>query len=115
MNRKQGILGLLAGKTKKVATVEEMNEAAAAGWAGEEGGGNVYADLGYLDAAAMLDKARRVVRIAVAIEARQWSPEQAAAALDMTPLKLRELLAGRFRTYSVEDLERLALSIEGGA
>src|SRR5690554_8011587 len=89
MNRKQGILGLLAGKTKKVATVEEMNEAAAAGWAGEEGGGNVYADLGYLDAAAMLDKARRVVRIAVAIEARQWSPEQAAAALDMTPLKLQ--------------------------
>jgi antitoxin PrlF len=28
-------LGLLAGKTKKVATIEEMNEAAAAGWAGE--------------------------------------------------------------------------------
>jgi bifunctional DNA-binding transcriptional regulator/antitoxin component of YhaV-PrlF toxin-antitoxin module len=29
-------LGLLAGKTKKVATIEEINEAAAAGWAGEE-------------------------------------------------------------------------------
>ena len=29
-------LGLLAGKTTKVATVEEMNEAAAAGWAGEQ-------------------------------------------------------------------------------
>ena len=28
-------LGLLAGKTRKVATIEEMNEAAAAGWAGE--------------------------------------------------------------------------------
>lgn len=28
-------LGLLAGKTDKVATIEEMNEAAAAGWAGE--------------------------------------------------------------------------------
>ncbi|MGH9513390.1 MAG: AbrB/MazE/SpoVT family DNA-binding domain-containing protein [Terriglobales bacterium] len=27
-------VGLLAGKTKKVATVEEMNEAAARGWAG---------------------------------------------------------------------------------
>jgi len=26
-------LGLLAGKTKKVATIEEINEAAAAGWA----------------------------------------------------------------------------------
>jgi bifunctional DNA-binding transcriptional regulator/antitoxin component of YhaV-PrlF toxin-antitoxin module len=29
-----GFLGLLAGKTKKVATIEEMNEAAARGWAG---------------------------------------------------------------------------------
>jgi bifunctional DNA-binding transcriptional regulator/antitoxin component of YhaV-PrlF toxin-antitoxin module len=27
--------GVLAGKTKKVATVEEMNEAAAHGWAGK--------------------------------------------------------------------------------
>lgn len=28
-------LGLLAGKTKKVASIEEMNEAAARGWAGK--------------------------------------------------------------------------------
>jgi hypothetical protein len=27
-------IGLLAGKTKKVATIEEINEAAAGGWAG---------------------------------------------------------------------------------
>ncbi len=27
-------IGMLAGKTKKVATIEEINEAAAAGWAG---------------------------------------------------------------------------------
>lgn len=30
----QDFFGVLAGKTKKVATIEEMNEAAAAGWAG---------------------------------------------------------------------------------
>jgi bifunctional DNA-binding transcriptional regulator/antitoxin component of YhaV-PrlF toxin-antitoxin module len=29
-------LGLLAGKTKKIATLNEINEAAAAGWAGQE-------------------------------------------------------------------------------
>lgn len=29
-------IGLLAGKTRKVATIEEMNEAAASGWAGRE-------------------------------------------------------------------------------
>lgn len=28
-----GFLGLLANKTKKIATLEEINEAAAAGWA----------------------------------------------------------------------------------
>ncbi|WP_322041989.1 AbrB/MazE/SpoVT family DNA-binding domain-containing protein [Paraburkholderia sp. J67] len=31
-----GFLGLLAGKTNKVASIEEMNDAAAAGWAGDE-------------------------------------------------------------------------------
>ena len=30
----QDFFGVLAGKTKKVATIEEMNEAAARGWAG---------------------------------------------------------------------------------
>jgi hypothetical protein len=29
-------LGLLAGKTEKVATIEEINDAAAVGWAGEK-------------------------------------------------------------------------------
>lgn len=29
-------VGLLAGRTKKVATLEEINEAAAQGWAGKE-------------------------------------------------------------------------------
>lgn len=31
-----GFIGLLAGKTKKVASIEEMNEAAARGWAGRK-------------------------------------------------------------------------------
>ena len=31
-----GFLGLLAGKTRKVATLDEINDAAAAGWAGQE-------------------------------------------------------------------------------
>jgi len=29
-------IGLLAGKTRKVATLDEINEAAAAGWAGQK-------------------------------------------------------------------------------
>jgi AbrB family looped-hinge helix DNA binding protein len=31
-----GFVGMLAGKTKKVATTEEINDAATAGWAGQE-------------------------------------------------------------------------------
>lgn len=31
-----GFLGLLAGKTSKVATIDEMNDAAAAAWAGQK-------------------------------------------------------------------------------
>jgi len=31
-----GFAGLLAGKTKKVGTFDEINDAAAAGWAGQE-------------------------------------------------------------------------------
>jgi antitoxin PrlF len=30
-----GFLGLLAGKTRKVATLDEINEAAASGWSGK--------------------------------------------------------------------------------
>jgi len=29
-----GFLGVLAGKTKKIATIDEMNEAISSGWAG---------------------------------------------------------------------------------
>jgi len=31
-----GFLGLLAGKTRKVATLDEMNEASASGWSGKK-------------------------------------------------------------------------------
>jgi bifunctional DNA-binding transcriptional regulator/antitoxin component of YhaV-PrlF toxin-antitoxin module len=34
--RIQDFFGVLAGKTKKVASIEEINEAAARGWAGEK-------------------------------------------------------------------------------
>ncbi len=32
----EGFLGLLAGKSRKRATIEEINEAAAAGWSGRK-------------------------------------------------------------------------------
>jgi antitoxin PrlF len=38
--RIDGFIGLLAGKTRKLATIEEMNEAAASGWAGQDAAGD---------------------------------------------------------------------------
>ncbi len=35
-----GFIGLLAGKTRKIATVEEMNEAAVSGWARQDAAGD---------------------------------------------------------------------------
>ena len=39
----EDFFGVLAGKTRKVATVEEMNEAAARGWAGRIRTGGIRA------------------------------------------------------------------------
>jgi bifunctional DNA-binding transcriptional regulator/antitoxin component of YhaV-PrlF toxin-antitoxin module len=40
----QDFFGILAGKTKKVATIEEMNEAAERGWAGLDQPDSIRAD-----------------------------------------------------------------------
>ena len=77
-----------------------------------EGSTNVYADLGRPDADEMQAKATLVTKISQAITARQLSNDQAAAALGLT---LGELLAGRFRGYSVDDLERLAAALDEAA
>lgn len=76
------------------------------------GSGNVYADLGHDDADEMLAKAQLATKIGEIIKARKWPQQKAAAVLGMTPAELRELLAGRFRGHSLDDLERLASRIE---
>lgn len=77
-----------------------------------EGSTNVYADLGRPDADEMRAKATLVTKISRAITARQLSNDQAAAALGLTPAELGELLAGRFRAHSVDDLESLAALLD---
>lgn len=78
----------------------------------QQGSANVYADLGYPDAGEMLVKTRLVTKVGEAIKARQLSTEQAAALLGLTPAALLELLTGRFRSQSVNDLERLASMLD---
>ncbi|MBZ3927911.1 helix-turn-helix domain-containing protein [Xanthomonas citri] len=78
----------------------------------QQGSANVYADLGYPDAGEMLVKTRLVTKIGEAIKAQQLSTEQAATLLGLTPSSLHELLTGRFRSQSVNDLERLASRLD---
>lgn len=77
-----------------------------------DGSTNVYADLGRPDADEMQAKATLVTKISQAITARQLSNDQAAAAVGLTLAELGELLAGRFRGHSVDDLERLAALLD---
>lgn len=83
----------------------------------ERSSGNVYADLNAPDADAMLLKAQLATKIGEIIQARGWSPQQAAAVLGMTQPKIANLLCGRFRRISetkmLDCLVRLGHDVPG--
>jgi predicted XRE-type DNA-binding protein len=66
--------------------------------------GNVYADLGFADAAEMLAKARIVAQIGRIIQARKMTQVQAAELLGIDQPKVSSLLRGHFKGYSQERL-----------
>lgn len=66
--------------------------------------GNVYADLGFSDAAEMLAKARIVAQIGRIIQARKLTQIQAAELLGIDQPKVSALLRGHFKGYSQERL-----------
>lgn len=66
--------------------------------------GNVYADLGFADAAEMLAKARIVSQIGRIIQARKLTQVQAATLLGIDQPKVSALLRGHFKGYSQERL-----------
>ena len=66
--------------------------------------GNVYADLGFADAAEMLAKARIVSRISHIIQARKLTQVQAAELLGIDQPKVSARLRGQFKGYSQERL-----------
>jgi predicted XRE-type DNA-binding protein len=61
---------------------------------------NVYAQLGFPDAADMLVKAQLVTKIAEILQQREWSQQQAAKVLGLTQPKLSKMLRGQFRGIS---------------
>ena len=70
----------------------------------ETGSGNVYRDLGFRDAGAMLAKARIVAEIARIIRARRLTQTAAANVLGLGQPKVSALLNGDFEGYSQERL-----------
>ncbi|HHJ1218830.1 TPA: helix-turn-helix domain-containing protein [Proteus mirabilis] len=70
------------------------------------GSGNVYADLEFPDADAMLAKAQHVAQLGRIIRERQWSPEQAASVVGLPASELSQILRGQFRPYQVKDVAR---------
>jgi predicted XRE-type DNA-binding protein len=66
--------------------------------------GNVYADLGFSDAAEMLAKARIVAQIGLILQARKLPQVQAAELLGIDQPKVSALLRGHFKGYSQERL-----------
>lgn len=66
--------------------------------------GNVYADLGYLDADGMLVKAQLVSKIAELIKRRGLTQVEAAKLLGLTQPKISAMLRGQFRGFSERKL-----------
>jgi len=68
------------------------------------GSGNVYTDLGYENADAMLVKAQLVSKIAEIIQRRGLTQVEAAKLLGLTQPKISAMLRGQFRGFSERKL-----------
>ena len=66
----------------------------------EEGSTNVYADLGYADAAEMQRKSQLAAEIARAIKARRLTQQDAAELLGIDQSKVSRITRGQFRGVS---------------
>lgn len=77
----------------------------------EEGSTNVYADLGYPDAAEMQRKSQLAAEIARAIKARRLTQEAAAALLGIDQAKVSRITRGQFRGVSEAKLLELVAKL----
>ena len=77
----------------------------------EEGSTNVYADLGYADAAEMQRKSQLAAEIARAIKARRLTQEGAAALLGIDQSKVSRITRGQFRGVSEAKLLELVAKL----
>ena len=77
----------------------------------EEGSTNVYADLGYADAAEMQRKSQLAAEIARAIKARRLTQEDSATLLGIDQSKVSRITRGQFRGVSEAKLLELVAKL----
>ena len=77
----------------------------------EEGSTNVYADLGYADAAGMQRKSQLAGEIGRAIKARRLTQHGAAALLGIDQSKISRITSGQFRGISEAKLMELVTKL----
>jgi predicted XRE-type DNA-binding protein len=77
----------------------------------EVGSTNVYADLGYVDAAEMQRKAQLAAEIARELEVRQLTQAAAAALLGIDQSKVSRITRGQFRGVSEAKLLELVTKL----
>jgi predicted XRE-type DNA-binding protein len=77
----------------------------------EEGSTNVYADLGYADAAEMQRKSQLAAEIARAIKARRLTQGGAAELLGIDQSKVSRITRGQFRGVSEAKLLELVAKL----
>ena len=77
----------------------------------DAGSTNVYADLGYADAAEMQRKSQLAAEIARAIKARHLTQEGAAALLGIDQSKVSRITRGQFRGVSEAKLLELVAKL----
>lgn len=78
----------------------------------EEGSANVYADLGYPDAEAMLRKSQIVSAMARTIKTRRWTQETVAAVLQIDKSEVSRITRGQFRSISEAQLREWAANLQ---
>ncbi|MDH3460894.1 MAG: helix-turn-helix domain-containing protein [Burkholderiaceae bacterium] len=77
----------------------------------EEGSTNVYADLGYVQAAEMQRKSQLAAEISRAIRARRLTQGEAAALLGIDQSKVSRITRGQFRGVSEAKLFELVAKL----
>ena len=77
----------------------------------EEGSTNVYADLGYADAAEMQRKSQLAGEVARAIKARRLTQDSAAVLLGIDQSKISRITRGQFRGVSEAKLLELVAKL----